>query len=139
MSQPKKAIKQVPETRNKRKGNPNPSPATRFGAENGNPQSKGYWDSSHSISFQYKKFLRMTADEFIEFGMLPVSQRTVAQDIAYNQVLASRDSLPHAREITDRTEGKAPQAIDITTGGEPMTTLVRFIGEDDDNSTDQAG
>jgi len=108
------------------KGNPNPSPSTRFGAEKGNPQSPGGWKPENTISYQYRRFLNMTPEELEAFKDVPKKDRTVAMDIAYSQVIASRKSLPHAKEITDRTEGRAAQSIDITTKGESI------VGEPDE-------
>ena len=71
--------------------------------------SNGRWKKENSISYNYNLFLAMTEDEFIEYT--PV---TKAQRIAYNRVLASEDSLNDVKEITDRTEGKAPQTLDIS-------------------------
>ncbi len=110
------------------KGNPNPSPATRFGGERANPQSPGGWDKTQSISYQYNKLMRMAPEEFNSF-----KPETVAQQIAYKRILAARTSegLYDTKEITDRTEGKASQSIDVTTGGEPMTALVKFVDGND--------
>lgn len=66
----------------------------------------------------------MTPEELKEFAKTPDKERTVAMDIAYSQVLASRKSLPHTKEITDRTEGKAAQAIDLTSSDGSMTPTV---------------
>lgn len=102
-----------------------------------NPQNRsdGRWKKENTISYQYRRFLNMTPDELMDFKNVPTSERTVAMDIAYSQVLASRKSLPHTKEITDRTEGKAPMSVDVTSNGETIkTALVEFIGLDDDNS-----
>ncbi len=68
--------------------------------------------------------------------------KTVAQDIAFARVRAARDSrlgLADTREICDRVEGKASQAIDITSGGEKLkTALVQFVGEDKEESDSPA-
>lgn len=104
----------------KRKGNPNPSPDTRFGAKNGNPQSPGGWKKENTISYQYNRFLNMTPEELEAYSKVPKKDRTVAMDIAYQRVLASRKSLADVKEITDRTEGKAPQSVDLTSDGKPI-------------------
>lgn len=96
-------------------------------------RSDGGWKKENTISYQYKRFLNMSPDELNDFAKTPSKDRTVAMDIAYSQVLASRKSLPHTKEITDRTEGKAAQAIDITSGGEPLKALVEFTNEPTDN------
>lgn len=113
----------------KKKGNPNPSPSTRFGAENANPQSPGGWKKENTISYQYHRFLNMSPEELEEWSHTPKKERTVAMDIAYNRVLASRVSLPDVKEITDRTEGKPRQSVDVTSGGEKIeTTTIIDLG-----------
>jgi len=82
----------------------------------------------------------MSPEELRAFANVPENERTVAMDIAYSQVLASRKSLPHTKEITDRTEGKAQQQIDLTTGGDKLNiALVEFVdgnNQDEDPTTD---
>lgn len=111
----------------------NPTGKGGFGDNPQNRNTSGHWDSTMSISYQYKRFLKMTPIELEAFGKLPKEQRTVAMDIAYSQVIKSRNSLNHAKEITDRTEGKAPQSLDLTTGGDKLNiSLVEFVGDDPD-------
>lgn len=77
--------------------------------ENRNP---GGWKKEHSISYQYNLIMRMSPKEYKEF-----KPETVAQEIALARIKAARSSLTglqDAKEITDRTEGKAPQRIDVT-------------------------
>lgn len=101
-------------------------------------RSDGGWKKENTISYQYKRFLNMTPDELKEYATNPNNDpRTVAMDIAYSQVIASRKSLPHAKEITDRTEGKAPQSVDLTTKGKEFKiALVEFVGDDGDNENE---
>lgn len=101
--------------------------------------SPGGWKKENTISYQYKRFLNMSPEELKAFAKIPDKERTVAMDIAYSQVLESRKSLPHTKEITDRTEGRAVQSIDMTSQGQPMQTLVvEFIGLNGNNPTDNA-
>lgn len=113
---------------------PNPNGKGGFGD---NPQNRnpGGWSKEHTISYQYRRFLAMSPEELEAFAKVPKSERTVAMDIAYSQVLQSRKSLPHTKEITDRTEGKAPQFIGIGGETEYKKALVEFIGDDGDNDT----
>lgn len=109
------------------KGNPNPSPSTRFGAENGNPQSPGGWKKENVVSYQFKRFMNMSEQEFRDFSKRSKSDMTMAERLAYNRVLAADKSLPDFKEVADRTEGKANQAIDITSDGQPLSiTTVSF-------------
>lgn len=92
--------------------------------------SPGGWKKENTISYQYNRFLNMTPEQLKEFANTSDKERTVAMDIAYSRVLASRKSLMDTKEITDRTEGKAPQSIDVTSGGEALKPiLVEFISE----------
>lgn len=98
------------------------TPPAGFNAHPEN-RSNGRWKKEDSISYNYNLFLAMSENEFREYT--PV---TKAQRIAYNRVVASEDSLHDAKEITDRTEGKAPQFIGFGGEGEFKQALVRFVG-----------
>ena len=76
--------------------------------------SPGGWKKENTISYQYNRFMNMTPDELVEWSKTPNSERTVAMDLAYGRVLAARKSLADIKEITDRTEGKAPQLVENT-------------------------
>lgn len=106
-----------------RGGNRNPEGKGGFG-DNPQNRSDGRWKKENSISYNYNLFLAMSEEEFAEF--IP---KTKAQRIAYNRIKDAEDSLNDTKEITDRIEGKAPQSVDVTTGGEPMRALVEFKGE----------
>ena len=105
---------------------PNPTGKGGF-KERPQDRSSGHWKAENTISYQYRRFLNMTPEKLKEFSKIPEAERTVAMDIAYAQVIQSQKSLLHAKEVTDRTEGKAQQSIDMTTGGEPMKALVQFM------------
>lgn len=101
-------------------------------------RSPGGWKKENTISYQYNRFLNMTPEEIEAWGLTPKSERTVAMDIAYNRIVAAKRSLPDVREITDRTEGKAPQYIGLGDPSEAKKALVEFIhgSEPDSNDTD---
>ena len=107
-----------------------PNPEGKGGFKD-NPQNRsdGGWKKENTISYQYRRFLNMTPEELKDFINTPESERTVAMDIAYSQVIASRKSLPHTKEITDRTEGRARESIDHTSGGEKIQTTVIYMPE----------
>lgn len=113
---------------------PNPNGKGGFG-DNPDHRNPGGWKKENTISYQYNRFMNMTPDELIEWSKTPNSERTVAMDLAYARVLAARKSLPDIKEITDRTEGKAPQFIGIGGETEYKKALVEFIGDDGDNDT----
>lgn len=126
---------------------PNPTGKGGFGD---NPQNRnpGGWKPETTISYQYRRFLAMPIEELIAWEKtVDKKDRTAAMDIAYAQVIASRKSLPHVKEITDRTEGKAPQYIeqrtDHTTNGEsinaPTSDIVnRFLKHVKEDIDEQA-
>lgn len=90
------------------------------------PENKGtgYWNSEDSIGFQYKKLIKMTIEEFKGWTKdYPEKERTIAQELAYQAVIQARKDLSYLKEVTDRTEGKAPQSIDMTSGGKPIPIL----------------
>jgi len=88
-----------------------------------NPENRnaGYWSSEDSIGFQYKKLIKLTVDEFKTWiNDNPEKQRTIAQELAYQAVIQARKDLAYLKEVTDRTEGRASQSIDMTTKGEKL-------------------
>jgi hypothetical protein len=105
---------------------PNPTGKGGFGDHPEN-RSPGGWRKEESISNQYNRLMRMSPTELGKF-----EPETVAQMIALTRLRqATRvDGLPDAKEITDRTEGKAPQQFDMTSNGESINNpVVRIIDE----------
>jgi hypothetical protein len=78
-------------------------------------RKNGYWRAEDSISFQYKRFVMMSVDEFntwLEDN--PEGKRTTAQELAYMAVVKARRDLKYLVELTDRTEGRSQQNTNIT-------------------------
>lgn len=96
---------------------PNPTGKGGFGEhpEHANP---GGWKKENTISYQYHRFMNMDPDEFKAFDKLPNTTKTMAMILAYNRVKESRSSLQDIKEITDRTEGRAAQSIELNSTGE---------------------
>ncbi len=103
------------------KGNKVPNPTGKGGFKD-NPQNRnpGGWRKEVSFSYQYKRFMAMTSKELAEWAKTPADERTVVEDLAYARVVAAKKSLADVKEMTDRTEGKAPQSIDLTSKGEKI-------------------
>jgi hypothetical protein len=116
------------QAKQQRGGNRNPAGKGGFG-DNPQNRSDGRWKSEDSISYQYKKFMRMTPIELKAYANVPDTDRTVAQDLAYRRVVAAQKSLPDMKEITDRTEGRALQSIDHTNDGEKFDPIVIYRPE----------
>lgn len=98
---------------------PNPTGKGGFGD---NPQNRnpGGWKSEDSISHQYNKLMRLKPDELEEY-----EPETVAQKIALQRIqnAIKSDGLNDTKEITDRTEGKARQAVDVTSNGQTLGAI----------------
>jgi hypothetical protein len=112
---------------------PNPSGKGGFAdhPENRNP---GGWKKEGSISYQYNRLMRMTPDEIRLF-----KAETVAQKIALARITEALKvgGLSETKEITDRTEGKAPQYIGTGDPSEAKRSLVEFIGFDPSDDIEQ--
>ena len=97
------------------KGGVIPPKDRQFGQKNGNPRSNGRWKKEDSLSYQYNLLLRMTPTEFEKYQNSP--ELTMAQKIAIQRIKDSLESdgkaLYNTSEITDRTEGKAKQSIEM--------------------------
>lgn len=111
----KNATKQAKKKPRAGKGGVVPPKNRQFGAKNGNPRSNGRWRKEDSISYQYNLILRMTPVELDKYEKSP--NLTMAQQIAIRRIKDSLNddnkALYNTSEITDRTEGKARQAIEM--------------------------
>jgi predicted component of type VI protein secretion system len=89
-----------------------------------NPQNKanGRWSKETSISYWYNHLIRLDLEEFEVF-----EPKTMAQQLALNAVIEAKDELNYLKEVTDRTEGKASQLTDITSGGEKINNVPATI------------
>lgn len=106
---------------------PNPTGKGGFGA-NPDHRSSGGWKKEMVFSYQYKRFMNMPAAEFEAWAKTPKDKMTMVELGAYLRVKAMLKSLPDAKEITDRTEGKSKEFVDITSNGETMAPiLVKFV------------
>lgn len=96
--------------------NRNPTGKGGFGdhPENRNP---GGWKKEFTFSYQYRRFMNMTVEEFKDwYQKTSEKDKTMVEESAYNAVLKARSDLKNRQEITDRTEGKAPQTV-VVDGG----------------------
>ena len=78
--------------------------------QSGNPG--GLPKGTPKVSVAYMHLLKLSPEEFQAF-----KPKTTAEAIAYRQIYTAiygYDALPAAKEICDRTEGKARQAIDVS-------------------------
>lgn len=92
--------------------NRNPDGKGGFG-DHPEHRSPGGWDKTKTISYQYNRIIRMTGDEFAAFQMNVKENGTLAEQIALQRVTEALTDLATTKEITDRTEGKAPQSIKL--------------------------
>lgn len=108
---------------------PNPTGKGGFAdhPENRNP---GGWNKEMVFSYQYRRFMNMTMDELNDFRAKPDMERKVVEELAYRAVMRAKESLRDVQEITDRTEGKAPQYIGLGDPADAKKALVEFIGLD---------
>jgi predicted transcriptional regulator len=87
----------------------------------------------------------MTIQELEDWNKdTPKTIRTVAEDLAFKRVYNAQKELAEFKEVADRTEGRAPQSIDMTTKGEKIgnsteeiAKLIQGIIQEDDSKTDK--
>lgn len=116
---------------------PNPTGKGGFGdhPENRNP---GGWRKEVSFSYQYKRFMAMSINELETYAHIPKDKRLVVEDLAYARVMDARKSLNDVKEITDRTEGKAPQFFGFGGDDEYKKLLVEFIGDEPNDNVSES-
>ena len=88
--------------------------------QSGNPG--GMPKGTPKVSVAYQKLLALSAAELATF-----EPATVAESIALARIKAAQTikGLPDTAEITDRTEGKAPQTIQVTSNVESERIIIR--------------
>lgn len=117
---------------------PNPTGKGGFGD---NPQNRnpGGWKKENVLSYQYRRFMNMTVEELEEWSKTPKEKRTVVEDLAFNRIYEARKSLADVKEITDRTEGKAPQSLSLEVINDPRKEILdKYLGGDSARETTEA-
>jgi hypothetical protein len=93
--------------------NRNPTGKGGFGDNPGN-RNPGGWKKEDSIGYQYNKLIRMNEADFKKWlEENPENERTVAQALAYSAVINAKNKLDYLKEVTDRSEGKALQKVEM--------------------------
>ena len=87
-------------------------------------RNSGKWSKDESISYWYNMLLRMSNEEFDNFK--PASS---AQRIAHTRIVTACGTdelaLKATKEITDRTEGKPRQDIDMSVEQEGAVPIIK--------------
>jgi predicted component of type VI protein secretion system len=103
----------------------NPSGKGGF-SDNPQNRSNGTWSKDTSISYWYNNLIRLDIEAFRAF-----EPQTMAQELAYAAVLEAKEELSYLKEVTDRTEGKASQSIDVTSDGNELKQTVIKWGDNE--------
>lgn len=103
--------------------NANPTGKGGF-SERPENRSNGHWSKEESISYWYNKLLRISEDEFEQFKPANSAQRIAWTKI---QAAAGRDefALKCTKEITDRTEGRPRQDIDMNVEQDEAMPIIK--------------
>jgi len=125
-----------------KKGVPN-NPMGKGGFKD-NPQnrSSGSWSKESSISYWYRYFLSLTVEEFESFFKNNPEKKTLrACKVAYEWSKQLETDMPTLKEITDRTEGRPNQQVDLNNNIIENVNLEKYKTKDledalSDESTD---
>lgn len=108
--------------------NRNPEGRGGFGDNPENINKKG-WNPAESYSYWLRKFGSMPIEQF-KTWLKDNTDYTLDQEKAWYAQYNSRKELAYLKEVTDRTEGKAPQSVDITTKGESVNAYKELTVEE---------
>ena len=90
----------------------------------GNPG--GNYRRTPKVSHAYARLLAMTPDEIGTFVPASGAEFLALEQFKNALQAAPKDSLGAAREITDRTEGKAKAVVEVKSGGELDALIARI-------------
>ena len=101
---------------------PNPTGKGGFGD---NPQNRnpGGWKKEDTPRFKLEQMMKLgSADlqDVVDNPQSPVFEKKLAQAILDGQ-------WREIKEMIQEVYGKPKESVDLTTGGEPMTALVKFV------------
>ena len=123
-------------TSNQDNMNRNPTGKGGFGDHPEN-RSDGRWNPRMTFSFQYRRFMNMTVEEFKAWKYLTADKnKTMVEELAYVAVLKARSDIRDRQEITDRTEGKAPQTVVVDGGFFSKEKLKVEVVDEQRNTTE---
>lgn len=95
----------------------------QFGQPNGNPRRKGMWDVTSTPRFKLEQMMKLGEDELrkvAESKDAPLFERKLA-------IAIRKGEWREIKEMIQEVYGKPKESVDLTTGGEPMTALVKFV------------
>ena len=105
-----------------RGGNRNPTGKGGF-QERPEDRGRGFWKKESTPRFKLEKMMELEEDELraiAEDKKAPLFERKLATAIAKGQ-------WREIKEMIQEVYGKPKESVDLTTGGEPMTALVKFV------------
>lgn len=95
----------------------------QFGKPDGNPRRSGMWDVSSTPRFKLEQMMKLGEDELrkvAESKDAPLFERKLA-------IAIRKGEWREIKEMIQEVYGKPKESVDLTTGGEPMTALVKFV------------
>jgi hypothetical protein len=95
--------------------NPNPSPLTRFGAENGNPSGAGKSKGQRAAEIKAAEI----SAQLRERALSELLEKVEAGEIKAHELIDA-NSLRLFKDSEDRAHGTPKQAMDLTSDGEPI-------------------
>lgn len=117
--------------------NRNPTGKGGFGERPEDINRSGTWNPRMTFSFQYRRFMNMTVEEFKSWKDLTADKdKTMVEELAYVAVLKARSDIRDRQEITDRTEGKAPQTVVVDGGFFSKEKLKVEVVDEQRNTTE---
>lgn len=94
---------------------PNPTGKGGFEDHPENRNNGGRYPRSESFTYWMEYFKAMSVSQFLEWEkLIPDTERTVAQDLAYRRVFNSRKNLKEFKEVANRTEGMPIKRTEVT-------------------------